>query len=145
MPLIPYDPLGIFRRENGLPSWPALGQLFDSDWLRFGNVPRVDVRETPSDVIVTAEIPGLERKEDVHIVIHDRHLHLSGEVHRTYEEKRENIHRAERFYGQFSRTVPLPAAVEEDQAKATYRNGVLEITIPKAKTQIGKRIDVDFH
>ncbi|MCL6599411.1 MAG: Hsp20/alpha crystallin family protein [Alicyclobacillus macrosporangiidus] len=145
MPLIPYDPLGIFRRENGLTSWPALGQLFDNDWFRIGNMPRVDVRETPTDVIVTAEIPGLERKEDVNIVIHDRHLHLSGEIHRTYEEKRENIHRAERFYGQFSRTVPLPAAVEEDQAKATYRNGVLEITIPKAKTQIGKRIDVDFH
>ncbi|MCL6517688.1 Hsp20/alpha crystallin family protein [Alicyclobacillus sp.] len=145
MPLIPYDPLNLFRRDGNLPSWPGISQLLENDWFRFGTMPRVDVRETPTQVIVTAEIPGLERKEDVNIVIHDRHLHLSGEIHRTHEEKGENLHRAERYYGQFSRTVPLPAAVEEEGAKATYRNGILEITLPKSRTQVGRRIDVDFH
>ncbi|WP_436664380.1 hypothetical protein ACOALA_10250 [Alicyclobacillus acidoterrestris] len=73
MALIPYDPLNIFRRDFG--SFP---RVFD-EWFdehAFSRV-RVDVRETQNEVIVTAEIPGLEKKEDVHITVHDNHLHLS--------------------------------------------------------------------
>lgn len=144
MPLVPYDPLGIVRR--GLGSFP---RLFDDDWFegQFANIPRVrvDVHENQNDVIVSAEIPGLEKKEDVNITVHDNHLHLSGKIERTGEHKDENVHRTERYYGQFSRTVPLPAAVDDTGAKASYRNGILEVRIPKSTKQIGRQIDVDFH
>jgi len=96
--------------------------------------------------MTTAEIPGLEKEEDVNILrVHDNHLHLSGKIERTGEQKDENVHRMERYYGQFSRTVPLPASVDDSGAKTSYRNGVLEIRIPKTQKQIGRQIDVDFH
>ncbi|MCL6637973.1 MAG: Hsp20/alpha crystallin family protein [Alicyclobacillus sp.] len=145
MALVPYDPFAWLRKDGALPS---LGQLLDSDWFRWsgmGNVPRVDVRETPSEVIVTAEIPGLERKEDVDITVHENHLHLNGEIRRGYEENRDNLHRSERYYGRFARTIPLPAPVEHTGAKATYHNGVLEIRLHKTRELTGRRIDVDFH
>jgi HSP20 family protein len=147
MPLVPYDPFHIVRREFG--SFPSFPSLFDDDWFeaRTVNLPRVrvDVRENQSEVIVTAEIPGLEKKDDVNITVHDNHLHLSGKIERSNEPTDENIHRMERFYGQFSRTVALPSSVDDSAAKATYRNGVLEVRIPKAPKQVGRQIDVDFH
>ncbi|GLG02644.1 heat-shock protein Hsp20 [Alicyclobacillus hesperidum subsp. aegles] len=144
MPLIPYDPFAIMRRDLG--SFP---RLFDDDWFdnHFSNMPRIrcDVRETHDEVIVTADIPGLEKKEDVTITVHDNHLHLSGKIERMDEQKDENVHRMERYFGQFSRTVPLPTAVDDTGAKASYRNGVLEVRIPKSQRQTGRQIDVDFH
>ncbi|GLG01235.1 heat-shock protein Hsp20 [Alicyclobacillus hesperidum subsp. aegles] len=147
MPLVPYDPFNITRRAS---DWfPSFPRLFDDDWFdsHFANMPRirVDVRESQNEVIVTAEIPGLEKKEDVNITVHDNHLHLSGKIERMGEQKDENVHRMERYYGQFSRTVPLPTAVDDTGAKASYRNGILEVRIPKSQKQIGRQIDVDFH
>ncbi|MBX5436233.1 MAG: Hsp20/alpha crystallin family protein [Alicyclobacillaceae bacterium] len=145
MPLIPYDPFHLLRRDTHPAPW--FGRWFDDDWtttLR-PTLPRVDVRETATDVIVTAEIPGLESKDDVNITVHDNHLHLYGRINRTVERQGENVYHSERYFGQFSRTIPLPAAVDENRAKATYRNGILEVTIPKAERQAGRRIDVDFH
>ncbi|WAH38252.1 Hsp20/alpha crystallin family protein [Alicyclobacillus dauci] len=141
MALIPYDPFNIFRRDFG--SFP---RVFD-EWFDEHAVSRVkvDVRETQSEVIVTAEIPGLEKKEDVNITVHDNHLHLSGKIERTTESKDENIHRSERFYGQFSRTVPLPANVDETGAKASYKNGILEVRLRKSNNEHRRQIDVDFH
>ncbi|WP_306307173.1 Hsp20/alpha crystallin family protein [Alicyclobacillus acidiphilus] len=79
------------------------------------------------------------------MTVHDNHLHLSGKIERTREQKDENVHRMERYYGQFSRTVPLPTAVDDTGAKASYRNGILEVRIPKSQKQMGHQIDVDFH
>ncbi len=147
MPIVPYDPFGIMKRDFGpLSSFP---RVFDDDWFsgQFANMPsvRVDVREKQNEVVVAAEIPGLEKKDDVSITVHDNHLHLSGKIERTGEQKDENVHRMERYYGQFSRTIPLPTSVDETGAKASYKNGVLEIRIPKAHKQVGHQIDVDFH
>jgi HSP20 family protein len=147
MTLIPYDPFQIMRRHLG--SLPSLPRFMEEDWLdtAFANLGRVrvDVSESPNEVIVKAEVPGIEKKEDVTITVHENHLHLSGKIERSTEEKGENMHRAERYYGQFSRTIPLPAAVDETGAKASYKNGILEVRLPKAQKQIGKQIDVDFH
>lgn len=147
MPLVPYDPFNLIRRDFG--SFPTFPRLFDDDWFdtHFANVARVrvDVKENPTEVIVTAEIPGLEKKEDVNITVHDNHLHLSGKIERKNEEKGENLYRTERYFGQFSRTIALPTNVEDTGAKASYRNGILEVRLPKAQKQIGKQVDVDFH
>ncbi|MCL6547777.1 MAG: Hsp20/alpha crystallin family protein [Alicyclobacillus sp.] len=145
MPLVPYDPFHLLRRDAHPSTW--FPRLFDDDWMMplRPTMPRVDVRETQTEVIVTAEIPGLESKDDVNIAIHDNHLHLDGKINRSMERKDENVYHSERYYGQFSRTITLPAAVDESRAKASYRNGILEITLPKADRQVGRRIDVEFH
>lgn len=144
MALVPYDPFGMLRRDFS--SYP---RLLDDDWFdaHFATMSRVrvDVRETPTEVIVAAEIPGLEKKEDVNITVHDNHLHLSGKIERVGEQKDEHFHRTERFHGQFSRTIPLPTSVDESKAKASYKNGILEVRLPKSQHQVGRQIDVDFH
>jgi HSP20 family protein len=147
MALIPYDPFRLIRRDFG--SFPTFPQLFDDKWFDDSFVKlsriRIDVRETPTEVIVIAEIPGLERKEDVNITVIDDRLHLSGKIEYMAEKKDEYVHQMERYYSQFSRTVPLPAGVDESGAKASCRNGILEVRLPKARRQIGRQIDVDFN
>ncbi len=142
MALVPYDPFGVLNRE----SFPMLSRFIDDDWFG-GTTPRIraDLRETPTEVIVSADIPGLDKKDDVNIVVQDNRLYLSGRIDRSYEEKGENVHRTERHFGQFARTISLPATVDESGATASYRNGVLEIRIPKSQKAIGQRIDVAFH
>jgi HSP20 family protein len=147
MALIPYNPFDLWRKDwrplPGVSDWMD-DAWFGSHFSAAGHV-RVDVRETPEAVIVAADIPGLEKKEDVHISIHETHLHLSGKIERASEHKAENFHRTERYYGRFDRTIPLPCPVDEAGAKATYRNGVLEVRLPKAEHRQRKQIDVEFH
>ncbi|MHB1629434.1 MAG: Hsp20/alpha crystallin family protein [Bacilli bacterium] len=142
MALVPYDPFGVLNRD----SFPMLSRFVDDDWFGVA-APRIraDVRDTPTEVIVSADIPGLDKQEDVNIVVQDNRLYLSGRIERSYEEKGENVHRTERHFGQFARTISLPATVDESGAAASYRNGVLEIRIPKSQKAIGRRIDVAFH
>ncbi|NMP23706.1 Hsp20/alpha crystallin family protein [Sulfobacillus harzensis] len=147
MPLVPYDPFTVTRRAS---DWfPSFPRLFEDDWFdnHLANMPRVrcDVRETPNEVIVTAEIPGLEKKDDVNITVHDNHLHLSGKIEQMDDREDEHVHRMERYYGQFARTVPLPTPVDDTRAKASYRNGILEVRLPKSQKNQGRHIDVDFH
>lgn len=137
-----------------MPTWNPrswlrpFGGLLDDDWADnlFAALPRVrvDVNETPDEVVVRADVPGLERKEDVRITVDDHHLHLSGTIGRSDERHEGNAHRIERYYGHFSRSIPLPVGVREEGARASYRNGVLEVHLPKSETQRGRQIDVDF-
>jgi HSP20 family protein len=95
-----------------------------------GFAPRIDVRETDEEVLVLAEIPGLEEK-DFELSLTAEELTLRGEKRGEREEK-GSLHRLERSYGAFERTISLPCEVEADKASATYRNGVLNVTLPKA-------------
>lgn len=72
-------------------------------------------------------------------------LHISGTINRSSEVKEENMHRKERFTGRFHRAVALPAPVSREGIRASYRNGVLEVRMPKDKPDEKKRIDVEFH
>ena len=92
--------------------------------------PRIDVRETDNEVLVTGEMPGLEKK-DFQLDLTADALTIRGEKRREHEEK-GSVHRFERSHGAFERTIPLPCEVEADKASATYRNGVLDVTLPKA-------------
>jgi HSP20 family protein len=105
--------------------------------------PRVDVYQTDNDVVVKAEIPGVA-KEDINVYIDENSIRLSGQTRRNDEFKDENVYRAERYYGNFSRTIPLPVEVRSEQAKAEYKDGILSITIPKVEPskQKGRRIDI---
>ncbi|AMA74289.1 MULTISPECIES: Hsp20/alpha crystallin family protein [Aneurinibacillus] len=142
MALIPYEPfrhLENLRRE--LDQFFATGFPADKD---FG-VPRIDIHETENEIVASCDIPGLERKEDINIDVENNVLSISGSVNRVHETKEEQMHRQERFIGRFHRLVTLPARVSAEGVKATYRNGVLEIRMPKVKQHNNKRIDVEFH
>jgi HSP20 family protein len=103
--------------------------------------PSIDVSETPKAVVVKAEIPGMEAK-DIDIAITGDVLTIRGERRQEKEEKDENTHLVERRYGSFSRSVGLPAEVETDKVDATYKNGVLKITMTKSKKASQKKIEV---
>jgi HSP20 family protein len=105
--------------------------------------PRVDVYQTENDIIVKAEIPGVS-KEDLNVYIDENSLRLLGQTKKENELKDENAYRTERYYGSFSRTIPLPVEVKSDQAKAEYRDGILSITVPKVEPSKakGRKIDI---
>jgi HSP20 family protein len=111
--------------------------LLEGEW-----APSVDIAETDNDVVVTAELPGV-KQDDVDITITDDVLTLKGEKKEEKEVKEKNYHRIERSYGSFQRSVSLPAGVQADKAKATYKDGVLHITVPKAEEAKPKQIKID--
>jgi HSP20 family protein len=128
----------------------AFGRLADSNvenrrgsQLLEGWFPSVDVFEDKDSLLVKAELPGL-KKEDIEISLQEGFLILSGE--RKQEEKQEgaDVYRAERWVGRFHRSISLPCRVEADKIKATYNEGVLTVTLPKAEEAKPKQIQVSF-
>jgi HSP20 family protein len=111
--------------------------LLEGEW-----APSVDVAETDNEVVVTAELPGI-KQDDVDITITDDVLTLKGEKKEEKEVKEKNYHRIERSYGSFQRSISLPAGVQADKAKATYKDGVLHITVPKAEEAKPKQIKIN--
>jgi len=103
--------------------------------------PVVDVYETDQDLVVKAELPGV-KKENVEVSIRDNALHIKGEKKEEKEEKTETYHRVERVYGKFERVIPLPTDVKVEAAKAEFKDGVLEIRIPKAEGSKEKKIEI---
>jgi len=145
MALIPYEPLrqlDHFRREMNRVFSEGFPNLFENESI---GVPRVDVHENEHEVVVTCDLPGLQSKEDVDIDIESNRLTIRGTINRNNEVKEEHVHRIERFSGSFHRTITLPTSVQEEQVKATYKNGILEITIPKQTSSQKKKVDVEFH
>jgi len=92
--------------------------------------PAVDIYETENEVLLTAEIPGVDEK-DIEIKVEGNTLTLKGERKFEKETKEENYHRIERAYGSFSRSFSLPAYVDHDKIEAEHENGVLKIRMPK--------------
>lgn len=100
--------------------------------------PRMDVYQTENEVIATAELPGIESKDDIEVRIDDDTLTLKGEIKRAQEHKDQNYIHNERYFGAFTRVVQLPSRIRSDQARASYNNGVLEIRMPKAEPGSGR-------
>jgi len=96
--------------------------------------PPIDVRESGGNLVVSAELPGLN-KEDVKVEVHEDALVIQGERKREWEQERGGVRRSERTYGSFYREIPLPDGAKTDQAKAQFNNGVLEVTIPIPESQ----------
>jgi len=103
--------------------------------------PVVDVEETPEAYHVRTELPGL-RLEDIKITVADNALSIRGEKRREEEKKGTTYHRVERVYGSFERSFSLGHAVAADKIEATYRDGVLEVSIPKAEEAKAREIQV---
>jgi HSP20 family protein len=141
-PLRPFRELERMRRE--------MDRLWDSffeerprrkgeevgEWL-----PSLDVSETKSDLVVKAEIPGIDPK-DIDISLTNDLLTIKGEKKQEKEEKEENYHLIERSYGSFTRSIRLPKEVQSDKISASYKNGLLKVTLPKSEEAKKKEIKI---
>jgi len=103
--------------------------------------PAVDVKETPDQIVVKAEVPGMDAK-DINISVTGDVLTIKGEKKSEREEKEENYHLVERSYGSFSRSLAMPAAVDLDKIEAKYDKGILTITCPKKEEVKPKAIEI---
>ena len=106
--------------------------------------PVLDMHETKDDLVLNFELPGVSEK-DVSLSITGDLLTLKGE--RTFNREsseEESVHRVERIYGKFERSVQLPMPVQAEKVKATYRDGVLEVTLPKSEEVKPKAIKIDI-
>jgi HSP20 family protein len=104
--------------------------------------PAVDIYETETEIVVKAEIPGVDRK-DIELNLEKNVLTLRGDRRFEKETKDENYHRIERAYGTFSRSFSIPAVVDESKIKADYRDGVLTIALPKTEKAKPKQIKIE--
>lgn len=111
---------------------PALG-----DW-----APSMDISETKDSLIAKVEVPGMEQK-DIQISLQESLLTIKGDKKQEKEENEEWHLRVERLYGTFTRTVRLPVAVDASKVSATFRNGLLTVTLPKAPASKGTTIPIE--
>ena len=105
--------------------------------------PLADMYETKDDLLVTFELPGVQEK-NVSVAITGDTLTVKGERQLNRDLKDEGYHRLERVYGRFERSIPLPLPVQADKVKAVYRDGVLEIRLPKAEEMKPKEIKIEI-
>ncbi|HKY31495.1 MAG TPA: Hsp20/alpha crystallin family protein [Candidatus Polarisedimenticolia bacterium] len=153
------------RRESErgwLEPWTRLSsemdRMFDEVWgpRGFGQIfggrrgrrtgpwaPEVDVLERDGSFIVRADLPGID-KNDLRVEVTDDVLVIQGERRMEDEQEGEGFYRAERFHGAFSRSVPLPEGVDPSQVKASFHDGVLEITMPAPRRQArSRRVEIE--
>ena len=145
MTLVRWDPFreleDMSERLNRVFSRPSLRNsgkenLTVADWM-----PTVDISETEGEYLIKAELPEV-RKEDVKVTVENGVLTLQGERRQEKEEKGKKFHRVERSYGSFIRSFSLPESVDESAVKAEYKDGVLNLHLPKSEKVKPKAIDV---
>jgi HSP20 family protein len=127
-----FDDFG-FGRGRVRPSWQETGMGI---W-----APDVEVFQKNNELTIRADLPGLKR-EDVTVEITDTDIYIQGERKHEREEEREGYYRSERGYGSFTRVIPLPEGAISDQAKASFKDGVLEITMPAPPASKGRRLEI---
>ena len=103
--------------------------------------PVVDLYEDKDDLVVKAELPGTE-KQDIEVNVTDHTLMIKGEKKKEEKAEEEKYYRSERSFGSFRRSLELPSAVQTEKAKASFRNGILEVRLPKTEAAKAKRIKV---
>lgn len=136
------DPFEAFHQEINRLAESFFG---DGPLAAFGEsrlTPRVDVAERDSEIVVTAELPGVDEK-DLELTIQNDVLTLSGEKRAERESRNGDFYRVERNYGSFHRQILLPTEVREEDVRATFKNGVLTVRLPRARVQeTQKRIPI---
>src|SRR5205085_11602582 len=125
----------------------GIGRGWSRTPLRAGTqawAPDVEMHQQNNELIVRADLPGM-KKEDVSIDVTDSEITISGERRQQEESERGGVYRSERSYGSFCRTIPLPEGTMTDQAKATFKDGVLEIKMPAPSEQVtrGRRLEIN--
>jgi HSP20 family protein len=115
----------------------AQDALLGGDWL-----PAIDVHNTKDNIVIKADLPGLT-KDDINVNVQDDLLTISGEKKRESEIKEEDYLRSERYYGAFHRALRLPAHVDGTKVDASFKDGVLKLTLPKKEESKPKQIKID--
>lgn len=142
MELSRWSPLSLstFRGEldNLFESFLRREPLFTTNG---GWSPALDVAETPEEIVVTAELPGVDEK-DVSVSVTGNHLIIKGERKKEEEKKEKHFHRMERSYGRFERMIAVPATVDTGKISAEFTKGVLEVHLPKNPKEMPKEIKV---
>ena len=128
-----------------------LNRFFDDPFFRIGRMdedpnpgmwnPAVDLYEKDDHFVIKAELPGVD-KEDIRVDLKDRVLTLSGERSYDNEVKEENYYRKERSYGKFQRAFALPADVDSDKITAEFKDGVLQVEVPKPEEKKAKQVTI---
>jgi Molecular chaperone (small heat shock protein) len=141
--LVKWDPFGELQRVRD-DVGRIFGRIFPWDFRSdefFSGLrtPVVDVKETDTHYIVSAEIPGVD-PQDLEVTVTEEALTLRGEVRERTEQNETGYRRVERRYGAFHRTIPFPSPVDAKQAMAEYINGVLEVRLPKVDPTKGKGV-----
>jgi HSP20 family protein len=143
MALIKWEPLreieDLFDRYTKAMGWPASrGQelINTGDW-----TPRVDISETDNEFMIKAEIPEVN-KEDVKVSVENGVLTIQGERRQEKEEKGKKFHRVERYYGSFVRSFTLPDNIDATKIKASFKDGMLNVQVPKTEEARPKAIEV---
>ena len=139
-----YDPFRNVRSLQG-----EINRLFDRDmddstgqltqWPM-----RVDIREDENQIVVKADVPGMEQK-DISVNVDNGMLTISGERKFSDEEHKEQYHRVERAYGRFSRSFQMPNTTDPENISASHKNGVLEVTLPKREEAKPRSIQVQIN
>lgn len=120
---------GVARNIPGIPGFATT------------TMPNMDISETDKVIEITAELPGLEKK-DVELNLAENLLTIRGEKKNEREEKNKDYHLVERSYGSFSRSVELPTGVKVEDITAEIANGVLKVTVPKPAPKQTKQIEI---
>jgi HSP20 family protein len=140
LPTFPSDIMSMQREINRM-----FDGLFRTSWqgdeLSGAWAPAVDIAEKADSYAVNVELPGVA-KEDVKITMHDNVLTIRGEKKQEQESREANYQRVERTYGSFSRSFTLPTGVKAGDVEATYKDGILNILLPKAEEAKPKQIEV---
>ncbi|MGE3978283.1 MAG: Hsp20/alpha crystallin family protein [Nitrospira sp.] len=146
MTLVRWDPFReleeVSDRLNRMFARPAAARtngketMIVADW-----APSVDISETEGEYQIKAEIPDV-KKEDVKVTVEDGVLTIQGERKHEKEEKGKKFHRIERSYGSFVRTFSLPEVIDEEKVKAEFKDGVLNLHLPKSEKEKPKAIEV---
>ena len=147
MALIRWDPFRelytLQERMNRLFSEAARrSPVAEEEMVQGAWVPAVDIFETGDSIVIKAELPGLT-KEDINLEVKENTLSIKGEKKFEKDVKEENYHRMERSYGAFRRAFSLPSTVQQDKVRAKFKDGILEVTLPKAEEAKPKQIKVD--
>ena len=139
--LVPWRGMDALRQEMER----VFDRFFEPRWDEFEAggawAPKLDVSETKDAYMVKAEIPGVDQK-DLSVSLQNQILTIKGEKHQEKEEKDEKYHRVERSWGEFTRAIALPGAADTENVNATFKDGVLTITLPKTPAAKGTTIPV---
>jgi HSP20 family protein len=106
-------------------------------------IPAVDIFETNEGIVLKAELPGITA-QNISVEVKDNTLTLKGEKKFEKEVKEENYHRVERSYGSFQRAFTLPGTIHQEKVKAKFKDGILEITLPKVEEAKPKQVKVEI-
>jgi HSP20 family protein len=139
----PLDQLSTLRQE--------INRLFENPLADFNGTeafntwaPALDLYENKDNLVVTAELPGM-KKEDIDISLHEDNLVIAGERKEEKQYGENETQRAERFYGRFQRSIALPKKVDVGAIKASYKDGILTVTLPKSPEAKPRQIEVSVN